>query len=137
MPDFAAGVSKLFTCFVSSSSSPVIPTVSSTKRKFVIFRPPIVMVPLFVYCIVYSVAEYYVPVCGRCVHVEHVEAQLSIAMRTVSCALRPTMAASSTGRLCSATSGPHRFAVTVLPRRSTRRPSSSRIVFPLRYRDHA
>ena len=36
----------------------------------------------------------------------------------------------STGCLCSATSSPHSFVVTVLPCRSTRRLSSSRIVFP-------
>ena len=38
----------------------------------------------------YSVAEYCVPVWGRCVHVQHVDTQLNIAMRTVSGALRST-----------------------------------------------
>ena len=46
MPNFAAAVSKLCTSFVSSSSSPVIPSMSSAKRRFVIFRPPMLMVPL-------------------------------------------------------------------------------------------
>ena len=40
--------------------------------------------------LVYSVAEYCVPVWGRCAHVQHVDTQLNIAMRTVSGALRPT-----------------------------------------------
>ncbi len=40
--------------------------------------------------LVYSVAEYYVPVSGRCAHVQQVDTQLNIAMRTVSGALRPT-----------------------------------------------
>ena len=39
---------------------------------------------------VYSVAEYCVPVWGRCAHVQHIDTQLNIAMRTVSGALRPT-----------------------------------------------
>ena len=39
---------------------------------------------------VYSVAEYCVPVWGRCAHVQHVDTQLNIAMCTVSGALRPT-----------------------------------------------
>ena len=73
--------------------------------------------------LVYSVAEYCVPVWGRCAHVQHVDTQLNIAMRTVSGAQRPT------GCLCSATSSPRRFAVTVPPCRRIRRPSSSRIVF--------
>ena len=76
--------------------------------------------------LVYSVAEYCVPVWGRCAHVQHVDTQLKIAMRTVSGALRPT------GCLCSATSSPCRFALTVPPCRSIRRLSSSRIVFPSR-----
>ena len=50
-------------------------------------------------------------------------AKNSTAMRTVSGALRPT------GCMCSATSSPHRFTVTVLRSRNTRRPGSSRIVF--------
>ena len=79
--------------------------------------------------LVYSVAEYRVPVWGRCVHVLHIDTQLNIEMRTVSCALdQPTL----TGCLCSATSRPHRFAVTVPPCRSTCMVSSSRIVFPSR-----
>ena len=65
--------------------------------------------------LVYSVAEYCVPVWGRCAHVQHVDTQLNIAMRTVSGALRPT---TLTGCLCSATSNPRRFAVTVSPCRS-------------------
>ena len=40
--------------------------------------------------LVYSLAEYCVPVWGRCAHVQHVDTQLNIAMRTVSGALRPT-----------------------------------------------
>ena len=40
--------------------------------------------------LVYSVAEYCVPMWGRCAHVYHIDAQLNIAMRTVSGALRPT-----------------------------------------------
>ena len=40
--------------------------------------------------LVYSVAEYCVPVWGRCAHVQHVDTQLNIAMRTVSGAPRPT-----------------------------------------------
>ena len=40
--------------------------------------------------LLYSVAEYCVPVWGRCAHVQHVDTQLNIAMRTVSGALRPT-----------------------------------------------
>ena len=40
--------------------------------------------------LVYSVAEYCVPVWGRCAHVQHVDTQLNIAMRTMSGALRPT-----------------------------------------------
>ena len=40
--------------------------------------------------LVYSVAEYCVPVWGRCAHVQHVDTQLNITMRTVSGALRPT-----------------------------------------------
>ena len=40
--------------------------------------------------LVYSVAEYCVPVWGRCAHVQYVDTQLNIAMRTVSVALRPT-----------------------------------------------
>ena len=40
--------------------------------------------------LVYSVADYCVPVRGRCAHVQHVDTQLNIAMRTVSGALRPT-----------------------------------------------
>ena len=40
--------------------------------------------------LVYSVAEYCVPVWGRCAHVQHIDTQLNIAMRTVSGALRPT-----------------------------------------------
>ena len=40
--------------------------------------------------LVYSVAEYCVPAWGRCAHVQHVDTQLNIAMRTVSGALRPT-----------------------------------------------
>ena len=41
--------------------------------------------------LVYSVAEYCVPVWGiLCAHVQHVDTQLNIAMRTVSGALRPT-----------------------------------------------
>ena len=38
MPNFAAAVSKLCTSSVSSSSSPVIPSMSSAKRRFVIRR---------------------------------------------------------------------------------------------------
>ena len=38
----------------------------------------------------YSVAEYCVPVWGRCAHVQHIDTQLNIAIRTVSGALRPT-----------------------------------------------
>ena len=38
----------------------------------------------------YSVAEYCVPVWGRCAHVQHVDTQLNIAMRSVSGAVRPT-----------------------------------------------
>ena len=34
--------------------------------------------------VVYLVAEYCVPVWGRCSHVRHVDTQLNIAMRTVS-----------------------------------------------------
>ena len=40
--------------------------------------------------LVYSVAEYCVPVWGRCAHVQHIDTQLNIAMRTVSGALRQT-----------------------------------------------
>ena len=40
--------------------------------------------------LVYSFAEYCVPVWGRCAHVQHVDTQLNIAMRTVSGPLRPT-----------------------------------------------
>ena len=40
--------------------------------------------------LVYSVAECCVPVWGRCAHVQHVDTQLDLAMRTVSGALRPT-----------------------------------------------
>ena len=40
--------------------------------------------------LVYSVAEYCVAVRERCAHVQHVDTQLTIAMRTVSGALRPT-----------------------------------------------
>ena len=40
--------------------------------------------------LVYSVAEYCVPVWGRCAHVQHIDTQLNIAMRTLSGALRPT-----------------------------------------------
>ena len=40
--------------------------------------------------LVYSVAEYCVPVWGRCAHVQHIDTQLNIAMRTVSGPLRPT-----------------------------------------------
>ena len=40
--------------------------------------------------LVYSVAEYCVPVWGRCAHVQHVGTQLNIPMRAVSGALRPT-----------------------------------------------
>ena len=40
--------------------------------------------------LVYSVAKYDVPVWGRCAHVQHVDTQLNIAMRTVSGALIPT-----------------------------------------------
>ena len=39
--------------------------------------------------LVYSVAEYCVPVWGRCAHVQHIDTQLNIAMRTVSGALQP------------------------------------------------
>ena len=46
MPNFSAAVSKLCTSSVSSSSSPVIPSMSSAKRRFVILRPPMLMVPL-------------------------------------------------------------------------------------------
>ena len=42
----AAAVSKLSTSYVSSSSSPVILSMSSAKRRFVIGRPPMLMVPL-------------------------------------------------------------------------------------------
>ena len=44
----------------------------------------------FAIALVYSVAEYCVPVWGRCAYVQHVDTQLNIAMRTVSGALRPT-----------------------------------------------
>ena len=40
--------------------------------------------------LVYSVADYCVPVWGRCAHVQHVDTQLNIAMRAVSGTLRPT-----------------------------------------------
>ena len=40
--------------------------------------------------LVYSVAEYCVPVLGRCAHVQHIDTQLNIAIRTASGALRPT-----------------------------------------------
>ena len=40
--------------------------------------------------LVYSVAEFCVPVWRRCAHVQHIDTQLNIAMRTVSGALRPT-----------------------------------------------
>ena len=40
--------------------------------------------------LVYSVAAYCVPVWGRCAHVQHIDTQLNISMRTGSCALRPT-----------------------------------------------
>ena len=40
--------------------------------------------------LVYSVTEYCVPVWGRCAHVQHIDTQLNIAMRTVSDAIRPT-----------------------------------------------
>ena len=50
--------------------------------------------------LVYSVAEYCVPVWRRCAHVQHVDTQLNIAMRTVSGAVsQPT----STGCLGSTT----------------------------------
>ena len=56
------------------------------------------MVPRLLYfaqctiTLVYSVSEYCVPVCGRCAHVQHVDVQLNIAMRTVAGVLRPTNA---------------------------------------------
>ena len=40
--------------------------------------------------LVYSVAEYCVPLWGRCAHVQHIDTQLNIAMRTISGTLRPT-----------------------------------------------
>ena len=40
--------------------------------------------------LVYLVAEYCMPVWGRCAHVQHIDTQLNIAMRTVSGALRAT-----------------------------------------------
>ena len=40
--------------------------------------------------LIYSVAEYCVPVWGRCAHVQHIDTQLNIAMRTISGTLRPT-----------------------------------------------
>ena len=40
--------------------------------------------------LVYSVPEYCEPVWGRCAHAQHTDTQLSIAMRTVSGALRAT-----------------------------------------------
>ena len=43
--------------------------------------------PLIIYN---SVLKYCVPVWGRCAHVQHIDTQLNIAMRTVSGALRPT-----------------------------------------------
>ena len=46
MPNFAAALSKLCKSYVSLSSSPVIPSMSSAKRRFVIGRPPMLMVPL-------------------------------------------------------------------------------------------
>ena len=49
---------------------------------------------------------------GRCAHVQNIDTQLNIAMRTVSGAGRPT---NIRLLLCSATSSPHRFTVTVLP----------------------
>ena len=64
--------------------------------------------------LVYSVAEYCVPVWGRCAHVQHVDA-LNIAMRTFSGALRPTNI-NRLPVLCNIE--PRRFAVTVPPRRS-------------------
>ena len=79
--------------------------------------------------LVYSVAEYCVPVWGRCAHVQHIDTQLNIAMRTVSGALRPT---NINWLPVLSNIEPHRFAVTVLPSWSTRRLSSSRILFPSR-----
>ena len=49
---------------------------------------PVLRTSAFV--LVYSVAEYCVPVWGRCAHVQHIDTQLNIAMSTVPGALRPT-----------------------------------------------
>ena len=78
-----------------------------------------------VIALVYSVAEYCVPMWGRCAHFQHIDTQLNIAMRTVSGALRPTNI-NWLPMLSNIES--NRFAVTVLPCRRTRRLSSSRIM---------
>ena len=51
-------------------------------------QPPVLRTSAI--ALVYSFAEYFVPVLGRCAHIQHVDTQLNIAMRTVSGALRPT-----------------------------------------------
>ena len=66
---------------------------------------------------------------GRCAHVQHIDGQLNIAMRTVSGALKPT---NVNWLPVLSNIEPHRFAVTVLPCRTTIRLSSSRIVFPIK-----
>ena len=54
------------------------------------WRAPAPVLRTSAIAVVYSVAEYCVPVWGRCALVQHVDTQLNIAMRTVSGALRPT-----------------------------------------------
>ena len=79
--------------------------------------------------LVYSVAEYCVAVWGRCAHVQHIDTQHNIAMRTVSGALRPS---SINWLPVFSNIEPPQFRRAVLPFMSTRRLSNSRIVFPSR-----
>ena len=48
---------------------------------------PVPVLRTSVIALVYSVAEYCVPVWGRCAHVQHADTQLNIVMRTVSSTL--------------------------------------------------
>ena len=81
--------------------------------------------------LVYSVAEYCVPVWGRCAHVQHIDTQLNIAMRTVSGALKPTNI--NWLPVLSSIEPPQirRDRATLLEYKKPRL-SSSRIVFPSR-----
>ena len=75
--------------------------------------------------IVYSVAECCVSVRGRWAHVQHVDTQFNIAMRTDPGALRPT-------NINCLPVLSNIFALTVPPCMFTRRLSSSRILLPSR-----